>query len=375
MKKISELKIALAHDFLTVDGGAEKVLWKLHELFPKAPVYTALYFPERLKKKFEELDIRESFVGKLPLKRLFMHQYKLFYHMGFEDFDFTEYDVVISSTYAGYSKGLITGPDTLHVSYVHNVPRYLWHLPTALHGTLHPIWEKIVLPPLEHYWRMWDRMSAQRPDHLICNSKVVKQRVKKYWGRDSEVVYPPVEIERFQDKPVRKGKYWIHFGRIEQYKNIDVAIKACVKNKQKLIIAGTGDYENELKRLVTELKGERYIEFTGWIEDSDLEDLISNSKGFVFPGMSEDFGIVLVEANAAGKPVIAFESLGSKDIIKDGETGILVKTFGVDQMAKALKRAWEMNFDPEKCRKNALRFGPEKFEEGIKKNVSKWLTE
>jgi glycosyltransferase involved in cell wall biosynthesis len=295
--------------------------------------------------------------------------------MGFEDMDFSDYDVVISSTYAGYSKGLITGPDTLHISYVHNVPRYLWHLPTALHGTLNPIWENLILPPLEHYWRMWDRMSAQRPDHLICNSKVVAERVRRYYQRDSEVVYPPVEIERFLDKPVKSGNYWIHFGRVEQYKNIDIAIKSCIKNKQRLVIAGTGDYEKELKKLTKELKGEKYIEFTGWVEDDELEYLISGSKGFVFPGVSEDFGIVLVEAMAAGKPVIAFETIGSKDIVVDGKTGVLVKDFSNDSFSEALKQGWKMKFDPDICRERSKKFSQEKFEEGINSHVEKWIKE
>lgn len=373
MDKRKGIKIAIAHDFLTVLGGAEKVIMALNKMYPDAPVYTSVYIDDKLKNFLGDAEIRESFVGRLPFKKLFLHQYKLFYHMGFENFDFSDYDIVISSTFAGYSKGIITGPNTYHISYVHNVPRYLWHLPTALHGTLNPIWEKLILPPLEHYWRMWDRMSAQRPDVLVCNSKVVQERVKKFYGRDSELLYPPIELHRFIDNPAKEGDFWLNFGRIEQFKNLDMAIRACIKNKQKLVIAGIGDYLEDLKELTKELKGEKYIEFKGWVEDPEIEDLASKCKGFLFPAISEEFGIVLVEALAAGKPVVAFETVGSKDIIDDGKTGVLAKEFSQEAYTAALKKAWKMKFDPKVCKKSAERFSKANFEKGIRKYVEEGL--
>ncbi|MFH1547062.1 MAG: glycosyltransferase [bacterium] len=375
MKKIHDLKIALVHDYMTVGGGAEKVLLYLHELFPKAPIYTTVYFPDKCWPQFKSADVRQSFISKFPLKRLFFHQYKLFYYMAMERFDLSKYDLVISSTAAGYGNAIITAPNSLQVTYAHNVPRYLWHLPTALHGTLWKGWEKLILPPLEHYWRIQDRLASERPDYIIANSKVTQRRISKYYRRDSTVVYPPVELDRFLENPVKKGNYFCYFGRIEKYKNIDMAIRACVLNKQKLKIVGGGDYEKTLKDLVVELKAEKLVEFLGKAPDKELEEVVGGSMGFIFPGVSEEFGIVLVEALAAGKPVVAFESVASKEIIQHGKTGLLVKEFSVDALAKAMKQMKSKRFSPQDCRKRAKKFGIEVFKKGITNTIEEWLND
>jgi glycosyltransferase involved in cell wall biosynthesis len=375
MKDLKNLKVALVHEYLTTLGGAEKVLWYLHEIFPEAPIYTNVYFENKCGDVFGECDIRQSFISKLPFQKLLFHQYKLFYYMAMEKFDFREYDLVISSVGGGHGNAIITPTDCLQISYVNNVPRYLWHLPTSLHGSLWRGWENLILPPIEHYWRIKDRLSSERPDNMFSNSKVAQQRIKKFYRRDSTIVYPPVELDRFLENPVKKGNYFCYFGRIEKYKNIDMAIRACIKNKNRLKIVGSGNYEKDLKKLVNDLKAEKLIEFMGRLPDDDLEDVLGGSMGFVFPCQSEEFGIVIVEAMAAGKPVIAFESVGSKEIIQKGKTGILVKEFSVDALSKALKQVKRKRFSPDNCRRRAQKFSVEAFKKGIVKNVKTWRSE
>ncbi|MEA3357700.1 MAG: glycosyltransferase, partial [Patescibacteria group bacterium] len=260
--EVKKLKVAIVDDFLTVDGGAQRVLRVMHEIWPQAPVYTVTYFPEAFQPPLENWDIRTSFVNRLPFRKLFENQYKLFYHIAIEQFDLSEYDIVVSQTYAGYAKGVVVPSDVKHLCYVHNVPRYLWGLPSSRHGRLGFLYKKVILPPLEHYWRIWDRQTAERPDKLVANSQNVVGRVKKFYRRDADVLYPPVDVEYLLKVPASKlSDYFVYFGRLEEYKRVDMAIKACINANEKLKIIGTGSYMDELKSLVKESSAEDSIEF------------------------------------------------------------------------------------------------------------------
>lgn len=362
---VKKLRVALVEDFTTVDGGAQRVMRVFKEIWPDAPLYTASYFPEKFDPPLEGWDIRESFVSKFPFRRKLEHQYKLFYQMAFEHFDFTGFDLVLSSTWAGYAKGVIVPPGTRHFSYVCTVPRFLWGLPTANRGRLGFLYDKVILPPLEHYWRIWDRLSAERPDEMISISEVTKERVKKYWDRDSAIINPPVEVDAFLQEPSEAGGYFTYFGRLEKYKRVEYAIRACVEADKELKIVGTGDYESELRKLTDKIDKNNRISFLGRASDEIRNKVVAKADAFIFPCPDEDFGIVAVESMAAGTPVIAFDSGGVRETVIKNVTGVLVGEDSQEAITKAVKSFEADKFDSEKCRDHAKSFHKERFKERI----------
>ncbi|MBN2100727.1 glycosyltransferase [Candidatus Dojkabacteria bacterium] len=369
-QKIKDLRVALVHDFLTEDGGAERVLRVFHEIWPKAPVYTVTYFPESFEPRLDNWDIRTSFVAKLPFRKKLEHQYKLFYQFAVEQFKFDDYDLVISSTFSGYAKGVVVPTDCRHFSYIHNIPRFLWGLPTATHGRLGFLYKKVILPPLEHFWRIWDRQTADRPDKLICNSKVTQSRVKKFYKRDSAVIYPPVEVEKLLEISEPKQDYYVYFGRLEEYKRVDMAIKACSKAGKKLKIIGDGSYRKYLEKVADESGISSNIEFLGRVSDNERNKVVAAARAFIFPCPDEDFGIVPIESMALGTPVIAFNSGGVTESVVNNETGILIDEFSVDALSEVLKSFDLEKFDLEKVRERATNFSRDRFVKRILSYIS-----
>ena len=372
-KKLKDMKVALVDDFMTVDGGAQKVMRVLHDMWPEAPVYTVTYFPEKFDPPLEDWDIRTSFVSKFPFSRKLEQQYKLFYQQAVETFDMSGYDLVISNTYAGYSKGVIVDPGALNISYIHTVPRFLWGYRTSRHERVNWLYRKLILPPLEHYWRIWDRQTSVRPDVLMSNSRNIASRVQKAYRRNSEVLYPPVEISELLKLEPKKEDYFIYFGRLEKYKCVDMAIRACVAAGEKLTIVGTGVYEGELKKLVTSLDGNDMVTFTGWVSDEERNRLIAGAKAFVFPGPDEDFGIVLVESLAAGTPVIAFDAGGAGEILENGKTGVLLEEFDQELFGKAVAEFDPSSYSVDDCRERATEFDVPVFKKRLTQLIEKHL--
>lgn len=368
--RVKDLNVALVHDFMTIDGGAEQVLRVFHGMWPSAPVYTVTYFPDSFNPPLKDWDIRTSFVAKLPFRKALEHQYKLFYQVAIEQFSLQDYDLILSSTFAGYAKGVIASPESKHICYVHNVPRYLWGLPTATHGRLGFIYKNLILPPLEHLWRIWDRQTADRPDYLLANSKNVAERISKFYRRESKVIYPPVNVDEFLECSEDKGDYFVYFGRLEQYKNIDMAIRACAKANVRLKIVGSGSYKDELEKLVVELGVSDKIEFLGRLPDASRNTVVAGAKAFIFPCHDEDFGIVVVESMAAGTPVIAFASGGVLETVLNGRTGVLLDNFSVESLTKAVSNFDGKKFDTDVCREQARQFSKESFEENITRFIS-----
>ncbi|MDD3661552.1 MAG: glycosyltransferase [Candidatus Dojkabacteria bacterium] len=364
-RNFEKLNVALVDDFLTTDGGAQKVLRVLHEMWPNAPVYTTVYNPERFTPPLDGWDIRTSFVDRLPGKNALEQQYKLFYPLAVERLDLSSYDLVISSTYAGYSKAVITPPECLHISYVQTVPRFLWGYRTSRHDRLGWLYRSVILPPLEHYWRIWDRQTSVRPDVLAANSKNIARRIRKFYRRDCEVLYPPADIDALLKLSVPKEDYFIYFGRLEKYKCIDMAIRSVFKAKQKLIIVGTGSHELYLKDLVSELHAEKYVTFLGWLSGGELRKRIAQAKGFIFPGPDEDFGLVMVEALAAGTPVIAFNMGGAAEIVEHSVTGILIDSFSQELLDRSVAEFNLSTFSMEACRDRAKFFSTDVFKKRI----------
>ncbi len=347
------MKIALAHDYLNQYGGAERVLEQLHDMYPDAPIYTSMYDPKAMPASYRSWDIRTSFMQRLPFVTTRHQAYLMAYPIAFESFDLGGYDVVISNSSA-FSKGVVTGPDTLHISYCLTPMRWVWRYRDYVEREQLGSLARAVLPPLIHYLRVWDAGAAMRVDRYISISRAVQARIKKYYRRDSEIIYPPVDTDQFL-KPGPPGEYYITVGRLTPYQRKDLIVDAFRELGLPVKIVGVG---RDLERLRS--RATPNIEFLGRVDDDTLRDLYANCKGYLFPG-EEDFGIAPVEAQAAGKPVIAYAAGGALDTVIDGVTGVHFAQQTARGLADAVRRFETLTFDPDVIRANAERFSARVF--------------
>ncbi len=368
------MKVALVHDYLKEYGGAERVLEALHEIWPEAPVYTSFYLPEFLgphRERFKSWNIRTSWLSSVPFISKFVSPARLFSPWVFENFDFTEYDVVIVSSTGAYFPNLIVRkPETLHFCYCHTPPRYLYGYPTARNWQKHAL-GRFIGGVINHHLRQIDFISAQRPDFFIANSNETKRRIEKFYRREAVVIYPPVDIELkikdFKLKVKNNYKnYYLTGGRLARAKRIDLAIEACNKLKLPLKVFGKpfADYEKELHNLAGPT-----VEFLGEVSDSELSALYQGAKAFIYPAEEEDFGIMPVEAMFAGTPVIALNQGGLKETVISGKTGILFTQPTVESLILAIKRFNRLTIRKEDCIKQAKKFGRERFKKEIVKFI------
>jgi len=359
------MKIAIVHDFLNQFGGAERVIKALHELFPDAPIYTLLYDEKGTAGEFKDAKIITSKLQKKP--KFIRKRHKLllpFFAVAIEQFDFSDYDIVISSS-AAWSKGIITKPETKHICYCHAPMRFVWdwshkYLEEQKVGFL----KKIFLYPLLNYLRTWDRISAKRVDLWLANSKHTAKRIKKYYRADSKVVYPPVEVDRFEIQKDNAG-YFLLVSRLSPYKQVDLAVRAFNKLGMHLVVIGEGQQRKELEKMA-----KPNVEFLGFKPDEVVKEYYENCRGFIFPG-EEDFGITPVEAMACGKPVVAFRKGGCLETIIEGKTGEFFDESTSKSLIAAVRRMIksEKQYDSERIRRQAERFSKEKFKEEILKIV------
>ncbi len=342
------MKLAIVHDFLMQMGGAEKVVEVLHDMYPDAPVYTSAFDAKAMPAHYRDWNIQTSFIQKMLMKRQTHRLALLLYPMAFESFDLSEYDIVISSSSA-FAKGVITQPHTTHVCYTHAPMRYAWSTRNYMKNEKASKPLRSMLVPGMHYLRLWDSVAATRVDQYVANSSVVARRIKKFYGRDCEIVYPPVDISRFNIEP-QIGDYYIIVSRFVPYKRLDLAVAAFTKLGRPLKVVGEGRQMKALKAIAG-----KNVEFMGRVDDARLPGLIARAKAFLMPG-EEDFGIAPVEANACGRPVIAFAAGGALDTQRDGVTGVLFKEQTVNGLCDAVRRADGIAFDPQIIRANARRF-------------------
>jgi len=368
------MKVALAHDYLREYGGAERVLETLHEIFPDAPVYTAYYNPEALgenNKHFKNWKIIPSWFQKFPFANILLSPFRIFGPMMFESFDLSEYDLVISSSSATHlSKSVITKPETLHLSYIHTPPRFLYGYTTSFNYKKH-WWTRIGGEIINHFMRIYDFEVSQRPDILIANSKNVAKRIEKFYRRDSVVIYPPVDLSEIHLKKT-KEEYFLVLSRLARSKGIDVIIEACGKLGLPLRIAGTGP---EMAPLRQGSAGYKNIEFLGWVSDEERVSLLQGAKALIVASEDEDFGITAVEAQAAGTPVIAPASGGFLETVIPGKTGLLYGGPGqvnVNSLVEALQKFNPEDYDQEDLRKNAEKFSKERFKKEILELINKF---
>jgi glycosyltransferase involved in cell wall biosynthesis len=359
------MRVALVHDWLTNFAGAERVLVSLHELFPQAPIYTSVYCPE----EFPQLagaDVRTSFLQKMPFARSRHQVFPLLRTVAFERFDLSDYDVVISSSHAE-GKGVITPPQTLHICYCYTPIRYYWsgyhhYLRNPRYGILNPF-IKLVMPYLANYLRIWDRCAADRVDLFVAISHHVAQRIKKYYRRDAQIIYPPVNTSWLKIS-TSIDDYFLLVGRLIPYKRADIVVKAFNKLGLPLKIVGTGSELQSLK----DIAGPN-IEFLGRVSDRDLGEMYSRCLALIFP-QEEDFGIVPLEAMAAGRPVIAYRGGGALETVVDGETGVFFERQEDQSLIDVVRNFDPDRFDSRKLRKHAENFDVSVFKHRINSFVN-----
>ncbi len=343
-------------------GGAERTLKVLADMFPEAPIYTLLYDERKLGDWFPKERVRTSRLQKYAWISKNHHLYLRRFSKAVESFDFSGFDLVISSSSA-FVHGIKTKPGTKHICYVHSPARYLWD---RTHDVLEQAKNRLLgfLPYtyLTHVMcmlRKWDASVADRPDVLIAASNEVKRRIELYWRRESEVIYPPVEVADFALSEAKRGDSYIIVSTLVPYKRIELAIEACNKLKRNLKIIGDGPYRKKLEKIAGPT-----IEFLGYQKHDVLVSELQNAKAFIFPG-EEDFGIAPVEAMACGTPVIAYGKGGALETVVGGETGIFFKEPTSDSLAKAIEEFEGREFDAKKCRERVELFSRKRFEEGI----------
>lgn len=370
-------KVAIVADWLTNMGGAEEVVLALAEAFPGAPIYTSTYIPEKMP-RFNNLDIRTTWLQRLPgpLKKL--HKFfPMLRVKAFQDLDLSEYDVIISSSSAESKQVKKTRPNQIHICYCHTPIRYYWshyseYKKDPGFGKLNWL-VRLAMPLLVPALKHADYEAAQDVDVFIANSNEVQTRIKKYYNKPSTVVHPPVDTKRFAPARERSDHY-VALGRQVPYKRIDLAVAACTKLGKPLKVFGSGSEHERLRKLAGPTV-EFYTDRFGDASDAAVEQALSSAKGFIFP-TEEDFGIVQVEALAAGAPVIAYNKGGARDIVDDKVSGVLFDSQTVDATAKAIQMAEKMTFMPATLQRKARRFEKSLFITKLRRIVStKWPTD
>ena len=356
---MKSLKVALVHDWLTGMRGGEKVLEVFCELFPDAPIYTLLHNVGTLSPAIERHRIVTSFVQHLPKVAKGYRNYLPLFPTAIEAFNFAGYDLILSSSHC-VAKGVIPHAGTTHICYIHTPMRYVYEMydqyfgPDRM-GRL----KRILIPFFANYLRTWDMATTNRVDHFIANAENVRRRVQRHYRRDAAVIWPPVDTQHFT-LSTKTEEFYLIISALAPYKRVDLAIEAVARLDRPLIIVGTGP---ERARLEQAAQGKN-VKFIGWQSNDQLRDWYGRCRALLFPG-EEDFGIVPLEAQACGKPVIAYGRGGALETVVDGKTGVFFPEQTVESLVTALKRFEdiERDFEPAKIREHALKFDRAQFKQ------------
>lgn len=349
------MRIALVHDHLNQAGGAEQVLNVFHKTWPTAPIFTLLHDTDRID-LFKDADVRPSFLQSLPFAKSLFRLFLPLMPTATESYDLANYDIVISSVSA-FAKGIITKPDTLHLCYCHTPTRYLWSdTREYLEELRAPRFVKWFLPFLFTRLRVWDRLAAERVDTFVANSETVARRIQKYYGKDSTVIHPPVNVAQFSLSDAPKT-YYLAGGRLVAYKRFDIIIDAFTKLGWPLKIFGTGPMEVSLRK-----RAGANIEFLGRVNEETRTKLYQDAIAYIHP-QEEDFGITPVESMASGRPVIAYRRGGVLESIEEDVTGVFFDHQDWEALASTLRAFDESRFNPKTIREHALRYSEETFVE------------
>ncbi len=352
------MRVAIVHDDLVQWGGAERVLLGLLQAYPDATLYTSLFDDSNkiLKEKFGSKKIFTSFLQKIPGWKYFYKALLPFYGLAFEQFDFSNFDLVISHT-TRFAKSIITKPETIHICYSHTPPRFLWHFSGEKNYGLFDL----LLSKL----RIYDAITARRVDYFLAGSENAKNRIKKVYKVPSKVVYPFIDLERFKNTQSFDGGYFLVVSRLNKYKRVDLAVKACMKLGLSLRVIGSGPEQEKLPKT-------KEIEYLGNLDDSLTTAVLAGCKALIICG-EEDFGLTSLEAQALGKPVIAFAKGGILETVILNKTGILFEEQTEDSLVVALQKLESIKIKPDDCYQNAEKFSREKFLKNFKQEVASLL--
>ena len=358
-------RVALVHDFLLDLRGAERVFLAMCEVWPDADIFTAVYHEEGTEGRFAHRNVHTSFLQRLrPTARTFRSLLPL-YPAAIESFDLSGYDTVVSSSSA-WAHAVICDEMTVHVCYCHNPFRYAWNdRDSTLAARRNPV-TRAALRSLFRRWRQWDWIAAQRVDTYVTNSQMTQARVKKYLGRDAHIIYPPVETSRFE--PGEVGDHYMVLSELMPHKRIDVTIRAFNKLGLPLVVVGDGPDRRRLARLAGS-----NVSFAGRLSDSDTASLLQSSRALVVAAV-EEFGIAAVEAQAAGRPVIAVRSGGTLETVNQGVTGCFWSG-GPDELAATVASFDDAAIDPLACVENAARFDTSVFQRELPREVESTIAE
>ena len=324
------MKVAIVHYWLVTMRGGEKVLEELCKLFPQADIFTNVYDESKISDTIKSHKIYTTKINKWPMAKKLYQKYMPFMPKALMDLDLTGYDLVISSE-SGPAKGVVPSPNAFHLCYCHTPMRYLWDMYHEYFRKSNPIvkfFMKSMIPSL----RLWDVMSSNLVDCFVANSHYVQARIKRYYNRDAKVIFPPCDIEKYVNNQRNPKDFYLFFGQLVGYKRADLAIEACIKSGRKLVVIGDGKSKEAQKYANTGL-----ITFTGRVSDEEVAKYLSEAKALIFPGI-EDFGIIPVEANAAGCPVLAYKEGGAIDSIKENETGLFFEEQTADAIIECMNK-------------------------------------
>ncbi|HVZ58598.1 MAG TPA: glycosyltransferase [Patescibacteria group bacterium] len=362
------MKVALVHDYIKEYGGAERVLEALHEIYPDADVYTTVYLPSYLgphRKRFEAWEIHTSFLQYIPGKAKLISPFRLLSPLAFQSFDFSKYDVIITSSTGAYFPNTLTKKKARLFCYCHTPPRYLYGYATAREWKNNLVL-RIIGETINHFLRMVDFNSAQQVDQFIANSEEVKARIAKFYRKDAVVIYPPVELNsesKILNSDSKKSRsYFLTGGRLARAKHVDVIVKACTELKLPLKVFGKAfaGYGEELRALAG-----KTVEFVGEVTDEEKLELMAGARAFLFASEDEDFGITPVEAMGQGTPVIAFRSGGVKETVVENKTGLFFDQLTVESLIEQIKVFGRKSFRAEDCRQQAEKFSKKRFNSAI----------
>jgi glycosyltransferase involved in cell wall biosynthesis len=347
------MRVALIHDWLNQIGGAEDVLESLADLYPGAPVYTSIYAPDFMPPVYRTWDIRVTWMDRLPGIHRHHQPYLPLYPLAFQGLNLSGYDLILSNK-SGFCHGVRVPPGAMHICYCLTPTRYIWNLRDYSQREQLPAIANALLPPVISLLRQWDYAAAQRVHHFIAISTEIQARIQRFYGRESSIIPPPVDTSSFQPAPNHAG-YFLIVSRLIPYKRIDLAVAAFNELGWPLVIAGDGRDRAKLQALARS-----NITFLGRVDAARRAELMAHCRAFIFPGL-EDFGIAPVQAQAAGRPVIAFAGGGALDTVRDGVTGLLFREATAQSLMDAVRHFDDSRFSPTTIRGFALRFDKQEF--------------
>jgi glycosyltransferase involved in cell wall biosynthesis len=348
--------VAIVHYWLVGMRGGEKVVEALCRMFPQADIFTHVYVPERVSETIRAHKVTTSFIAALPGAARRHRRYLPLMPLALEQLDLRGYDLILSSE-SGPAKGVIPPPDCAHLCYCHSPMRYLWNMFHDYRDASGPL-TRLLMPPLAHYLRNWDALSATRVDRYVANSRNVASRIRRYYHRDADVVFPPVDVDAFEvARDV--GDHYLMVGELTPYKRPDLAVEAFNRIGRRLVVIGGGEMLPEIRKMAGP-----GIEVMGPQPFETLRHHYARARALVFPG-EEDFGIVPVEAMASGRPVLAYRRGGAIETVAEGVSGVFFDEQTVESIAAGVAEIERRRFDPQRIVEHAAQFSPQRFERAL----------